>query len=440
MPLSGLVVALFYATRVLRVYMIKQLLMTFCILLLSATSSAEVYTRTSSGTCKGFFQPSPQEALKTRIKTLGNKLLFEIDLRSSKEISLQQFLESGNRSDLLLLVEELPRQFSETGYSVEFFSDVLKALVRVLEDPLKSDNAVFKKPEHYQKTISYQLLSKNSLKLWADLVEPKLMVAVVEALLKHEYSKFEGKDALELRSKFGRDLISNLDFYIEVLGRDHRFFNTIRPAVVDSRASIRLMSERNKLPEGWREAIMQAWGTTEVVNSTQKTGITLIPRSDPRLSSNCGACSELAVGHVSSLTKNYNRNNRWKTNFGRTTFVEYQGEVIGSVKHPEAGTGAVLTHQSLLALKNVYNEKGELVLMAGGVYEPPNRLAAEVAALGSSNLSKAEKFNTVSIEASELLFKPIVFIERPHDKQLCKGDCFRDLVVELVESAEAQLN
>lgn len=117
----------------------------------------------------------------------------------------------------------------------------------------------------------------------------------------------------------------------------------------------------------------------------------------------CGTCPEMARGHFEPF---------FKDNAGKgTALILYQGELIGLLKT----TG----DPSFLALRDVKNQNGELVLLTGGVYLPPlwmqNKLEVSGPGMSPHPLQFLDFFtsNQKTETLEPLSFYPKMFTKAP---------------------------
>ncbi|MEO0336744.1 MAG: hypothetical protein AAF202_10130, partial [Pseudomonadota bacterium] len=111
-----------------------------------------------------------------------------------------------------------------------------------------------------------------------------------------------------------------------------------------------------------------------------------------------GDCEDMTLGHLGTLF-----DKEWDE-YGERTIISVRGKVVGSVKF----TG----DQSFLALRNVVDEQGRLVLAMGGVYQISNKV-----------LVRIEEENSYDRNATEKIFNVNWLGVRPHTF-LMNGETF----------------
>ncbi len=301
---------------------------------------------------------------------------------------------SIRESDLLNLfyLGDPVRIAASRNWSQKSTEDILWRMVEVLNRP-DIQSQVRRGELRFTRFFSQSSLP------WLELVPRPLLEALVASSLGGNMAQAPGRSVEALAPRFV-DLL-------EMLGPESPTLQALAVRVVDSPRVLGVSSRWSDLPqeaqlrfnENWRldthnEAMV--WPESRLLTYRQKQQ--MLKAEELQL---CGNCPEMARGHFLPFMPGRNGQG--------TSLIFYQGELIGLLKT----TG----DPSFMALRDVVNSAGDLVLVTGGVYMPPrwmqellqiNGSSEAVAPLQRIEISEAQPFGLEPFG-----FYPIMFTKSP---------------------------
>ncbi len=285
---------------------------------------------------------------------------------------------------------------------------VLWDIVRLLESPNIQ-------PQVLAGDIVTQHFFRENLTPWFDLVPQSLLSRLVVASL--------GGRIAEASSLNASAILGRLPELQKVLGVESPVILELALRAVQKPRSLSLAPEIHRFPEQVQQQFTENWRVNSEQPELVLPGVSLLSHAaksqlvQQKDWVDCGTCPYMARGHFEPFFKN---------NAGQgTTLVLQQGELLGLLKT----TG----DPSFLALRDIKNERGDRVLLTGGVYVPPlwmlNKIQVSVHPMAPHPLQTLDlsSFKIDTMGKDPLAFYPMVFSKAPLELNQILGGMFADM-------------
>lgn len=179
----------------------------------------------------------------------------------------------------------------------------------------------------------------------------------------------------------------------------------------------------SKLTTEMRE-VLQKWINLRKYQPLRTNSIQLISRGFE----SAGDCEYMANGHIESLglDRNCKESDRNSRDFRRNVFIKVNGHVVGSLKR--------VGNPSMIALRNVVDEDGRLVLAMGGVYHVAKDIYDK---LSSRNNWEQVEVDSLQIHPKAFMLNVTAWSEINISKlvRMISADLSRDELVDLLDKA-----
>lgn len=281
----------------------------------------------------------------------------------------------------------------------------------LLASILKNPKLVIKADPKWKYGVNFlsSTLLEGTFSSWAPFISKRILSDVMSEILKRE-------DNAQLDiERYGNPYIENIEALLEVLGPKHRLFTDpiLVDQILDSRASLRLVTSLQSLPPIWRKKITDSYLTNERIPVIKIPGLALIKGMHDNTEA-CGSCPNMTPMHLMALGAAAKGNSK----YGR--LVVSNGVVIGFLKF--------LGDHSFLSLTNAVDKDGKQILAAGMVYE----LGTET----YSAISKLKESVFVIPAGAKFFVKPMISVV---DVNGHKGEAFKQLAEKFRRLGNASL-
>lgn len=239
----------------------------------------------------------------------------------------------------------------------------------------------------------------NDMQLWADLVPRKLIARTLKNLLTYELGSVRKYGDADDLSKLASNYLGVFLNYVRLYGDDKKFIDRAADLIPISRGALRFSAFFAELPKSWQKQMRRYWLSEDFSSAPQLRGLRLIDEDTQEELEECGTCPDMDHGHIE----------------GHDSHLVYLGGVLlGSLK--------LWGDPSMIALNDVADDKGRLVVARGMVYGVSKKIVAR-ATTDRAGFIKLRR-------GSDFPVHPKISILAPGCKDL-GGECFRDFIRQL---------
>ncbi len=311
-----------------------------------------------------------------KVEVVHKKALFEFSRFNENQKLLKAFVKNNETSFGNDTVEKVLNTYN---YDTAQFS----SFIQFVSIKFKSS-----KPARRTKNSQGLYILKSivgSADTWFDLVSPKVLSDFAEAY----YNNIAGLSTEDL-NLYMPVLLRHTSYLLGALGAEHPLVVALTNWLSERRVSVIYSKFFNQFPASAQKILNMRWLIPKNIN-----GITIdnIGHSNKRDEvESCGTCQLMAHYHFDSILN------------GGNHIITWNGHIIGSLK--KRG------NKSFFALENVYDHKGRLILVKGGVYKPSKVL---IRRLSGKVVDLAELSST---DPSVIKFMPMMMMKMPYDLRI----------------------